>query len=68
MLTIVDIVHPPVRIKSIVDDKGASKTVAVLCGEVGVIPERASLAKVREFVEEGMPCVSKSDTPLSHDL
>ena len=38
--TIIDVVQAQVRILRIVNDNGATKTVAVLGGKVAVVPER----------------------------
>lgn len=64
MLTIVDIVQRCVRILWVIDDKRTPQTVAVLSGQMRVIPEGSRLIGSSEVVQER---VTRRDRALSHE-
>ena len=51
---VIDVVERRMRVIGVVDDEGATKTVAVLSRQVAVVPERAGLVRRGEVVEEGV--------------
>ena len=50
-LTVIDIVHFPVRIVRIIDDERASQAITVLSGEMAVVPEGAYVDGVNRCMD-----------------
>ena len=49
---VIDVVERRMRVIGVVDDEGATKTVAVLSRQVAVVPESAGLVGCGEVVQE----------------
>ena len=60
---VIDVVERRMRVIGVVDDEGATKTVAVLCRMVTVVPECTRLVGHIKLIVEGVP---RRDRTLSH--
>lgn len=54
--TVVNIVQVKVGILGVVDDNRSSQTIAILRGEMRMVPERSCLVGRGEIVQEGVSC------------